>query len=84
MAKKSSKRKTAPGPQTVDPSGEIPSGATQVAVPLVVYGAVLKVLETLPYSTVSPIMGALQQCQPISVPVGSKPGQLAEGLQRAK
>ena len=63
---------------------QAPPEATHFAVPLVVYGAVLKVLETLPFSQVNQIMMALQQCQPLSIPGGATPGDMAKGLPRGK
>lgn len=59
---------------------QAPPEATHFAVPLVVFRAVVKVLETMPYAQVSPVMLALQQCQPLSVPTGAKPGATARGL----
>ena len=78
----SKKKKVAGPPRTMTPRA--PSEATHFAVPLVVFQATVKVLETLPFSQVSALMGALQNCQPISVPGGAKPGEFAKGLQQEK
>ena len=61
---------------------QAPPEATHFAVPLVVFQATLKVLETLPFSQVSPLMGALQQCQPLAVPGGAGPGAMVPGLKK--
>lgn len=61
---------------------QAPPETTHFAVPLVVFQAVLKVLETMPYAQVSPVMGALQQCQPLAIPRDAKPGAKVPGLDR--
>ena len=80
MAKKKQKA-AAPKRVGVPPA---PPEATHFAVPLVLYGAVLKILETLPFNQVSQVMAALQQCQPLSVPRGAKPGATVPGLARTE
>lgn len=55
---------------------------THFAVPIVLYGAVLKVLEDQPYNKVNAVMAALQQCQPLAIPVGARPGATVPGLGR--
>lgn len=59
-----------------------PPETTHFAVPVVLFGAVVKTLETLPYAQVSTVMEALKQCQPLGIPGGAQPGATVPGLGR--
>jgi hypothetical protein len=85
MAKKKKKKgdkKETPPPVGGTPPMGAPPEATHFAVPVPVFDAVVKTISDLPWSRVAPLMGALQNCQPISVPQGANPGDMAPGLKR--
>jgi hypothetical protein len=82
MTKKKKKKSPVSMPKKGAPVVPAPQDATHFAVPLVLFDAIRKTLGTMPWEQVSPLMNALAQCQPLSVPGGARPGATVPGLAR--